>query len=347
MATQRRVRKRQGAVSVPANRVCGVRKLASARVWIALGTVYLVWGSTYLAIRWSVQTMPAFTSAAVRFLLAGVILGIAARVRLGPSAWRIEPERVRNAAICGVLMLAGGNGLVVFAETRLPSGLTALLVAVVPLWLIVLRRFVGDRTPLLTIAGVLVGLAGVALLLLPGSSGHVDLPYAVLVLVAALCWAAGSLLVTRTAVPAEPAVMSFIEMIAGGAALVVFAAGRGEFSRLHLADISTKSWLSLGYLVIFGSIVAFSAYVYALANAPTSLVATYAYVNPVVAVVLGVLLAGEHLTASEVVGGLVIVVSVVLVVSAEGRHRRSARLAQAATPPVEAAVGDEYVAGSS
>ena len=108
---------------------------------------------------------------------------------------------------------------------------------------------------------MLVGLAGVALLLLPGSSGHVDLPYAVLVLVAALCWAAGSLLVTRTAVPAEPAVMSFIEMIAGGAALVVVAAGRGEFARLHLADISTKSWLSLGYLVIFGSMIAFSAYV--------------------------------------------------------------------------------------
>jgi drug/metabolite transporter (DMT)-like permease len=285
--------------------------------------------------------MPAFTSAAVRFLLAGAILGVAARVRKGRAAWRIERPRVRNAAVCGALTLAGGNGVLVLAETRVPSGLAALLVAVVPLWLVLLRRFVGDRTPALTLAGVLVGLAGVALLLLPGSGGkHFDVAYAALILLAALSWSMGSLLVTRTTVPDEPAMLSSIEMVAGGAVLLVAAASRGEFARLHLGDISTKSWLSLAYLVVFGSIVAFSAYLYALANAPTSLVATYAYVNPVVAVALGVMLAGEHLTSSEVAGGLVIVASVVLVVSAEGRRRRSAGSAQR---PVEVIADDERV----
>lgn len=327
-----------------------MRVAIPGRVWLALGTVYLVWGSTYLAIKWAVQTMPAFTSASVRFLVAGGLLAVLTRLRRGREAWHIEGVRARNAAICGALLLAGGNGLVVFAETRVPSGLAALLVAVVPLWLIVLRGVLGDRTPLLTVGGVMVGLGGVALLLLPGSSGgHVDLAYALVVLVAALSWSVGSLLVTRIAVPARPEMMSAIEMIAGGAVLLVVGAGRGEFARVHLSEISAKSWLSLAYLVIFGSIIAFSAYVYCLANAPTSVVATYAYVNPAVAVVLGVLLNSEHLTANELIGGLVILVSVVAVVSAEARARRAAR----APVPVASGgrgdpgqVGDECVAGA-
>ena len=305
------------------------------RVWFALVTVYVVWGSTYLAIRWAVETMPAFLSASARFLVAGALLGVVARVRHGRAAWRIDRVQLRNAALCGVLLLAGGNGVVVLAETRVPSGLAALLVAIVPLWLIVLRRMVGDRTPWLTLVGVLVGLGGVAVLLLPGSSGsHVDLPYAGLIVLAALSWAVGSLLVTRAKVPPQPDVLSFVEMLSGGVVLLAMGAARGEFGSLHLAQISTKSWLSLGYLVVFGSIVAFSAYIYSLGNAPTSLVATYAYVNPAVAVVLGVLLAGEHLTGSEVAGGVVIVASVVVVVSAEGRARRAAK-----PPPVAASVG--------
>ena len=297
----------------------------SGRVWIALLTVYVVWGSTYLAIKWAVQTMPAFASAGSRFVVAGALLGIIARARTGSAGWRMEPARWRNAAVCGVLMLASGNGLVVLAETRVPSGLAALLVAVVPLWMILLRGALGDRTPLLTMAGVLVGLGGVALLLLPGSGGsHVHIGYALLVVFAALSWAAGSVLVTRVRVPDDPAVMSSVEMLAGGLVLLVVGAGRGELSGLHVADITTKSWLSLAYLVVFGSIVAFSAYVYALGNGPTSLVSTFAYVNPLVAVFLGVLLDHEHLTAPEVAGGLVIVASVGVVVTAEGRHRRQA-----------------------
>jgi len=299
-----------------------VKSLMSGRVWLALVTVYIVWGSTYLAIKWTVQTMPALTSAGVRFAVAGALLGVLARARKGRAVWRMEPARWRNAAICGVLLLTGGNGLVVLAETRIPSGLAALLVAVVPLWMILLRGALGDRTPMLSMAGVLIGLGGAALLLLPGSGGHINLGYSLLVVLAALSWALGSVLVVRVRVPGEPAVMSSVEMLAGGAVPLLIAAARGEFADLHLGDISGKSWLSLAYLIVFGSIVAFSAYMYALSNGPPSLVATYAYVNPLVAVFLGVLLDHEHLTATELAGGLVIVASVGVVVSAEGQHRR-------------------------
>jgi drug/metabolite transporter (DMT)-like permease len=314
-----------------------VKSLMSGRVWIALVIVYVVWGSTYLAIKWSVQTMPALGSAAARFVVAGALLALFARMRRGSAIWRMEPARWRNAAICGVLLLTGGNGLVVLAETRVPSGLAALLVAVVPLWMIMLRGALGDRTPMLSMVGVLIGLGGAALLLLPGSGGHVNLGYSLLVVLAALSWAVGSVLVTRVPVPAEPMVMSSIEMMAGGTALVVAAAVRGEFTDLHLGAISTKSWLSLGYLIVFGSIVAFSAYMYALANGPAPLVATYAYVNPLVAVFLGVLLDHEHLTGTELVGGLVILASVGVVVSAEGRHRAKVA-ARAVQPRDECAV---------
>lgn len=303
----------------------------SGRVWLAICTVYVVWGSTYLAIRWAVRTMPAFASAGVRFVLAAGLLAAVAHLRGGSRVWRLDLARWRNAAVCGVLMLAGGNGLVVLAETRVPSGLAALLVAAVPLWMIVLRRVLGDRTPVLTLLGVLVGLGGLALLVLPSSGGsHVNAGYTLLLVVAALSWAAGSVLVTRVPLPDDPGVLSSVEMLSGGVVLLIAAAGRGEFGDLHLGAISVQSWLSLAYLVLFGSIVAFSAYVYALGNAPTSLVGTYAYVNPVVAVALGVLLAGEHLALNEVLGGLVIVASVVVVVSAEGQRR-------AVAPPVVAA----------
>lgn len=330
-------------VSVPPPTVQWVRsliRLMPARVWLALLIVYVVWGSTYLAIKWSVQTMPALGSAAVRFVVAGALLGLLAWWRGGAAVWQVDRVRMRNAAICGVLMLSGGNGMVVLAETRVPSGLAALLVAVVPLWMILLRTTLGDRTPVLSMAGVLIGLGGAALLLLPGSGGHVNVGYSLLVVLAALSWAVGSVLVTRVPMPAEPAATSSIEMLAGGLVLLIAAAARGEFADLHLGDISTKSWLSLGYLIVFGSIVAFSAYVYALANGPTSLVATYAYVNPLVAVFLGVLLDHEHLTGTELAGGLVIVASVGVVVSAEGRHR--AKVAAVAT-----ARGDDCAVAAS
>lgn len=316
--------------------------VGSARVWSALGIVYLVWGSTYLAIRFSIETIPPFISAALRFVIAGLILLALVAARDGQPVWRVERRRLRNAAVSGVLLLTFGNGLVVLGETRVPSGLAALLVAAVPLWLVVVRRVIGDRTPAATLVGVVIGLCGVAVLLLPGSrGGHVDVLFCGVILLAALSWSIGSLVAVRTPVPANPMTLSAVEMIAGGLLLAVLAGAKGEFAELHVERISTKSWLALGYLIVFGSLVAFSAYVWVLGNAPTSLVATYAYVNPAVAVALGVLLAGEQLTLVEVLGGAVILLSVLVVVRAESRTRPPGR-----PPSSEPASQAECAAGS-
>jgi drug/metabolite transporter (DMT)-like permease len=197
------------------------------------------------------------------------------------------------------------------------------------LWLVVLRRFAGERTSGQSLIGVLVGFGGVVLLLLPGLRGDIDLAHSALVVLAALSWSIGSLLGTRRPVPGDPVVLSATEMVAGGVVLLGLASVKGEWSGLDLAAISTKSWLSLGYLVVFGSIVAFSAYLWALGHGPTSLVATYAYVNPAVAVLLGVALADEKLTGFVIAGGAVIIAAVAIVVRAESR------------PPKEVAPADE------
>jgi drug/metabolite transporter (DMT)-like permease len=313
------------------------RQVMDGRAWIALVVVYIVWGSTYLAIRWTVASAPALLSAATRFLLAGALLGGASLLLRGRAVWRVERFRLAWASLSGILLLLGGNGLVVIAETHIPSGLAALLVAAVPLWLVVMRRAVGDRTTPLTILGVVVGLAGVALLLLPGSKGHVDIGYSLLVVLAAFCWALGSLFAARRPMPADAMVLSTVEMIAGGLALLVVGSLRGEWAGFSLGDITLRSWLSWSYLVIFGSILAFSCYLWVLSHAPTSLVATYAYVNPAVAVVLGVALAGERLLVSEIVGGGVIIAAVVVVVTSENRAR---------TPAPPPPVGEECSVGT-
>jgi len=317
-------------LSVPRHSISTVSTTPTAttprlQIWAALGVVYVVWGSTYLGIRWTIATIPPVLSAGVRFAVAGLLMSALVVIFRGRGAWRVTSAQARHGAVCGLLLLFGGNGLVVVAETRVPSGLAALLLAAVPLWLIVLRRLAGERVPGLTYVGVIVGLGGAALLFLPGGhGGGVNLWYAGLVLIAALSWSVGSMLSTQIAVPADPLVFSAIEMLAGGLALLLLAAVRGEFAQVRIDEISTRSWLSLAYLVVFGSIVAFSAYVWVFAHAPTSLVATYAYVNPVVAVALGVVLAGETLTVIEVVGAAVIVLAVVVVVTAEGRGRATA-----------------------
>jgi drug/metabolite transporter (DMT)-like permease len=312
---------------------------ATVRIWGALGIVYVVWGSTYLAIKWSLETMPPLLSAAVRFLAAGAIMAAILTVAHGPKVWRLSPRSARNGVICGVLTLLGGNGVVVLAETKIPSSLAALLVATTPLWVIVIRRALGERVKIATYVGVLVGLGGVALLFLPGGgSGPVNPWSALIVVGAALSWATGSMLATRSEVPSDPLVLTGIEMLGGGAGLLALAALHGEFSEVDLGAITTKSWLSLVYLIGFGSLVAFTAYIWVFANAPSSLVTTYAYVNPVVAVALGVSLNDESLSTVEMLGAAVIVVAVGLVITVEGRAAR--RSASSAVPlPGEVASG--------
>lgn len=311
------------------------------RVWAALLVVYVVWGSTYLAIKFAIETVPALLQGALRFVLAGVLLLAAVAAVRGRAALRATPAELGTAAASGILLLTGGNGLVSVGEQRVPSGVAALIVASVPLWIVVLRALLRDRPAGITALGVLVGFTGVALLLRPGAGGGLDLGYAALIVLAALSWSIGSLLVARRAVPADPLVLSAVQMLAGGLALAGLAAGHGELSGFDVGQVSGKSWLALGYLVGFGSLLAFSAFVWLLGQAPVSVVSTYAYVNPAVAVLLGALFADERLTGSTVAGGALILVAVALVVTAEGRARRRARQAPA---PGQPAAGDDLAA---
>jgi drug/metabolite transporter (DMT)-like permease len=283
------------------------------RVWTALWIVYLVWGSTYLGIRWAVETLPPFPMLSVRFVLAGTIL-FAFCARRGLA--RPTRRQWRDAAIVGTCLASFGNGGVGWAETRIDSGLAALIVAVIPLWIAVLDRiFLGGRLTARGIAGIAIGLAGVAVLVDPGASG--ELAGMGVLLCGSFAWSAGSLYATRADRPEDPLLGVALQMLCGGLVLAVM--GAGQWSRVDLGAVSAKSALSLLYLVLVGSVIAYTAYGWLLHAAPSSLVATYAYVNPVVAVVLGTLVADEALTARTLVGGAVVVLAVVLIVTAKPR----------------------------
>jgi drug/metabolite transporter (DMT)-like permease len=288
-------------------------------VWIALPIVYVVWGSTYLGIHFVVQTMPPMVSAGLRFVTAAVLLATVLAVKNGPRVLLVPWRRLGMAALVGLLLLTGGNGMVGVAELHISTGLAALLIASVPLWLVVFRWSTGDRPPASTLAGVLVGFGGLALLTLTRGGGSGSPLGVAIILGAALSWATGSFVSARLPMPANPFVASVYEMAAGGLALLALGFGRGE--SLRLDEVSRTSWLALGYLILFGSLVAFTSYVWLLGNAPISLVGTYAYVNPAVAVLLGVVFAGEHATWTILLGGLVIILGVGLVVSTERRAR--------------------------
>ena len=292
-------------------------------VWAALGVVYVVWGSTYLAIRVVVETVPPLLGMGSRFGLAGLLLAAVVVARGGPRRLRVTPRQAGSAAVVGVFLLLGGNGMVAVAEQEVPSGLAALVIAAVPLWVVVLRWLGRDRPARVTLLGVLLGFPGLVLLLLP-SGRPAGVPFAgvALVLLAGFLWAVGSYAGSRLPLPPDALVASALEMVCGGVVLVATGVLVGE--RLDLSAVSDRSAAAWVYLVLFGSLLAFSSYAWLLQNAPISTVATYAYVNPVVAVVLGSVLLGEVLTAGMLLGGLLVVASVVAVVTIEGRARRRA-----------------------
>ncbi|GAA3390234.1 EamA family transporter [Streptomyces roseoviridis] len=288
-------------------------------VWVALGIVYVVWGSTYLGIRVAVETLPPFLSASTRFVVAGLLLAGIIAWRQGPAALKVTPRRLGSAVVVGLLLLLGGNGLVVLAETSVPSGLAALLVAVVPAWVVLFKAGFGERPSAGGLVGVLLGLAGLAVLTLPGLSGDVQAGGVVLVIVGTLLWSVGSFASSRIPMPANPFTASAYEMIAGGVGCLGVALVRGEQHGLDPSAVSGRSWAALGYLIVFGSLIAFTAYAWLLQTAPLSLVATYAYVNPVVAVALGALILNEALSWPIVLGGAIVVAGVCLIVSTERR----------------------------
>ncbi|MFD8556481.1 EamA family transporter [Streptosporangium canum] len=290
----------------------------SLLVWGALAIVYVVWGSTYLAIRIAIETVPPLLSGAMRFSTAALVLGAALLLLRGWRVFRMTWKELGGAALVGLLLLNAGNGLVAVAEQHISSGLAALLVASVPLWLVIFRIVARDMPQVLTLAGVLIGFGGVAVLSLTGGGSAADSTGIVIILLASMSWSAGSFLSARIPMPANPFVASTVEMAAGGIGLALTSTVMGE--HLDLGAVSGRSWAALAYLVVMGSLVAFTAYVWLLGTAPISLVSTYAYVNPVVAVALGALVLSEPVTTSMVAAGLVIVLGVALVVSTERRR---------------------------
>jgi drug/metabolite transporter (DMT)-like permease len=239
------------------------------------------------------------------------------------SGWkrlRITRQEAIGAATVGVLLLAFGNGAVAIAEQTVPSGLAALLVAAIPLWLMLLRVGGGERPRAMTWLGVLIGFGGAALLALSGGNTSAKPLSVAILVIGTICWAIGSRFAPRLGLPRDPLVTALYEMVFGGTAMVLLAVLRGEPGRLHLDRVDGSGWIGLAYLVVFGSLLAYTAYSYLLANAPISLVGTYAYVNPAVAVFLGWLILSESLTWQILVGGAVIIVGVALVVTSERRR---------------------------
>jgi drug/metabolite transporter (DMT)-like permease len=307
-------------------------------IWAALGVVYVVWGSTYLGIRIVIETMPPLLGGAIRFIAAGIVLGAVLAIRYGPSVLRLRRHALGSAVLVGILLLTFGNGGVSIAEQHISSGLTALLIASVPLWLVVFRRLAGDRPHWTTITGVAIGFGGLSLLSLTrGGSTTGSVFGIVFVLGAACAWATGSFMSGRLRMPANPFVAAVYEMLAGGLALIVLGLARGE--TLRIDAYSTRSWVALAYLIVFGSLLAFTSYVWLLGNAPISLVGTYAYVNPTVAVLLGAAILGERVTWATMIGGAIILVGVGLVVSTERRGRVPARQSDGAEPTDPVALG--------
>ena len=297
-------------------------------IWSAMWIVYVVWGSTYLAIAVAIESMPPLIALGTRFLAAVTVLAAFLAVRRGPRSLLVPWPELRGAMVVGTLLLGVGMGVLTLAERYVPSGVAALIVAIMPLWVVLLRAVTGDRPPLVTWLGVAVGIAGIAVLVAPGAHGSgagsaQRTIWSLAMVVSTACWAYGSFLQPRIPVPRDPLVLSFYEMLTGGVILVTVGLLRGEHLQA-MATATTRSWLGWSYLVVVGSLVAYTAYVWVVGNAPLSLVATYAYVNPVVAVLLGWWVLGEPLTVGLLIGGAIVVVGVMLVVSAERLARRNA-----------------------
>jgi drug/metabolite transporter (DMT)-like permease len=296
------------------------------KIWLALVSLYLVWGSTYLAIRFAVETIPPFLMAGTRFLISGVILYAWRRAAGDPAPSR---RQWRAAVIVGLLLLVGGNGLVSWAEQHVASGIAALMVASIPLWMVLIEalRRGGTRPDWKIMLGLVIGFGGLVLLVSESSGISADdgLDIAALgvLLLAALIWSYGSIYSRDADMPQSSLLGTGIEMLGGAVGLFLVGTIIGEWQQLRLAEVSTNSALGLAYLVVFGSLIGFVSYGWLLRNAPIPLVSTYAYVNPIVAIFLGAWLGSELITMRIVLSALIIIGSVVVInLSKQSRTQR-------------------------
>jgi drug/metabolite transporter (DMT)-like permease len=313
---------------------------SAIKLALAFACIYVIWGSTYLAIRFAIETIPPLLMAGTRFLTAGILLY--AWTLLRGEARRLTRAQWGAAALLGTLFFLGGNGGVSWAEQRVPSGVTALMVATVPFWIVIidsLRRG-GKRPPARVLLGVFAGLAGVALLVAAGGevSGAIDPLGAAVIMAATLSWSFGTVLSRHLAHPASHLQSGAIQMLAGGVALCLAGLGAGEAALVRLDAVSGRSFLSFLYLTLAGSIVAFSAYNWLLTATTPARVGTYAFVNPVVAVLLGWALAGESVGPTMLIAGGFILVGVILIITARAREERAVPRASVPGPPAASRV---------
>jgi drug/metabolite transporter (DMT)-like permease len=289
----------------------------SAKVWIALWVVYIVWGSTYLGIELVGETMPATFAAGVRFTAAGLLMLGFIAWRRGPARLRLTRRELASSAVVG-LLLPGANSILFITEQKVPIGLTSLIIAAIPLWVVLLRLLARERPDLVSTIVLVVGFGGIVLLVQPGSDTG-PLGYLLLTVLGSFLWALGSFLSPRIPVPRHALVATGYEMLLGG--LVLLAIGLAVYSPSELdpGRWSGRSVFGLCYLIVFGSLLGYSAYVWLLANAPIAKVSTYAYVNPVVAIALGVIVLDESLTVRIVAGALLILAAVAIVLRREAR----------------------------
>ncbi|HSB01891.1 MAG TPA: EamA family transporter [Anaerolineales bacterium] len=307
------------------------------KIWIALVALYIVWGSTYLAIRFSVETIPPFLHASLRFLVSGTILYIWRRAAGDPAP---TLSNWKSTAIVGAALLLGGNGLVGWAEQSVPSGIAALMITTSPFWLVLFEslRAGGAKPTWQAILGLFIGFVGVFILIGPaeitGAGASFNTFGIILLLFAPLFWSLGSIYAKGADMPKSTLLSTGMEMLTGAVALFLVSVVKGELHGFSFGLVSTRSWLGLTYLITFGSLIGFVSYGWLLHNAPVSLMSTYAYVNPVVAVLLGNLLADEPLNGRIVVAAAIIIGSVVLI--------NSTRLVKVKAEPLQAAVpGDD------
>ncbi|MDH4112632.1 MAG: EamA family transporter [Actinomycetota bacterium] len=295
---------------------------STAKVWTILGALYFVWGTTYLGIEKVNETAPTLIGASARFLFAGAVLfawtSVHTRERTTATQWKA-------AGVVGVFLLLGGNALVAVSENMgTPTGIVSLIIALIPLWLAFFDRVVLRAAPLgwKVVVGLVGGFAGAALLVGGSVGAGVPLGGMLVAVTATLCWTAGSLYARSAPLPKAPLLGSGMQQVVGGAVILAVALAIGEGAELDVAAISSSSWLGLAWLIVAGSFVGFSAYLWLLRNVRTSLVSTYAYVNPIVAVTLGAVVLNEPLTARLFVSGGIVLASVALIVSATGATRR-------------------------